>query len=142
MMNPACPLCHPMRRARPVLREVLRTLLVVVTALPPGAYAAAAQWQPKRIVEIAVGVTPGGPLDISARLVQQIARDRKLIGVPIVVMNRPGANNALAWMYLNQHPGDAHYVAMTLPNIVTNRLTGSHPLSYTDVTPLAQLNSE
>jgi putative tricarboxylic transport membrane protein len=31
---------------------------------------------------------------------------------------------------------------MTLPNIVTNRITGVHPLNYGDVTPLAQLNSE
>src|SRR4029079_15326075 len=50
------------------------------------------------------------------------------------------ANNALAWVALNQHAGDAHYVAMTLPNIVTNRITGVDPLNYSDVTTHAQLN--
>lgn len=123
-------------------RTALRVFAAAMTALSTGAYAAAAQWQPERNVELVVGVTPGGPLDISARLIQKIAQDRKLVNVPITVANRPGANNALAWVYLNQHAGDAHFVAMTLPNIVTNRLTGIHPLNYTEVTPLAQLNSE
>jgi putative tricarboxylic transport membrane protein len=31
---------------------------------------------------------------------------------------------------------------MTLPNIVTNRITGTHDLNFADITPLAQLNSE
>src|SRR5687768_1855669 len=123
-------------------RTALGILAAAMTALSTGVFAAAAQWQPERNVELVVGVTPGGPLDISARLIQKVAQERKLVGVPITVANRPGANNALGWMYLNQHAGDAHYLAMTLPNIVTNRLTGIHPLNYTEVTPLAQLNSE
>ena len=105
-------------------------------------YAATPQWQPERNIEILVGVTPGGPVDVSARLFQKIAQDRQFVATSISVVNRPGANNALAWVALNQHAGDAHYVAMTLPNIVTNRITGVHPLNYSDVTPLAQLNSE
>jgi putative tricarboxylic transport membrane protein len=31
---------------------------------------------------------------------------------------------------------------MALPNLLTNRITGTHPLTYTDVTPLALLTSE
>lgn len=102
----------------------------------------AAEWKPARSVEIVVGVTPGGPLDVSARLIQRIVQEKRWLAVPVAVLNRSGANNALAWVYINQHPGDGHYLAMTLPNIVTNRITGTHPLSYSDVTPLAQLNSE
>ena len=73
---------------------------------------------------------------------QKILQDKRMVTVPVSVTNRAGANNALAWIYLNQHAGDAHYIAMTLPNIVTNRITGSHELSFADITPLAQLNSE
>lgn len=105
-------------------------------------HACAADWRPDRNIEIVVGVTPGGPIDVSARLIQRIVQEKRLLAVPVAVLNRPGANNALAWTYINQHPGDGHYLGMTLPNIVTNRITGTHPLSYADVTPLAQLNSE
>lgn len=107
-----------------------------------GVPAPAADWRPEKNIEIIVGVTPGGPLDTSARLIQKILQDKRMIAVAISVANRTGGNNAIAWSYLNQHPGDGHYLGMTLPNIVTNRLTGTHELNYTDVTPLAQLNSE
>ena len=100
------------------------------------------EWKPEKAIEIVVGVTPGGPADTSARMMQKILQDKRMVTLPVSVSNRAGANNALAWLYLNQHQGDAHFIAMTLPNIVTNRITGSHDLSYADITPLAQLNSE
>ena len=104
--------------------------------------AATPEWKPDKAIEIIVGVTAGGPADTSARMIQKILQDKRMVTVPVSVSNRAGANNALAWIYLNQHPGDGHFIAMTLPNIVTNRITGTHDLSFADITPLAQLNSE
>src|SRR4030095_10983270 len=63
-------------------------------------------------------------------------------GRPVLVMNKPGGAHVIAMQYLNQHAGDAHYVSMALPNLLTNRITGVHPLTYTDVVPLALLTSE
>src|SRR4030095_8902107 len=63
-------------------------------------------------------------------------------GRPVLVMNKPGGAHVIAMQYLNQHAGDAHYVSMALPNLLTNRITGAHPLTYTDVVPLALLTSE
>jgi len=62
--------------------------------------------------------------------------------VPSTVVNRPGAGSAVAWTYLNTHSGDAHYLAVTSPTLLTNSLTGSNPLNHNDVTPLAQMLSE
>lgn len=118
------------------------TACLVALSIAHSVPAPAAEWRPEKNIEIVVGVTPGGPIDTSARLIQKILQDKRMIAAPINVVNRPGGNNAIAWSYLNQHPGDGHYLGMTLPNIVTNRLTGTHELNYTDVTPLAQLNSE
>ena len=121
--------------------RIAPTLLLATLASASHA-AAVPDWRPERPIEIVVGVTPGGPADTSARMIQRILQDKRMVGVPVSVSNTAGANNALAWIYLNQHQGDAHYIAMTLPNIVTNRITGSHELSFADITPLAQLNSE
>src|SRR4051812_34068815 len=120
---------------------MIRTAITLLLSLFASLAAAAAgpEWKPEKPIEIVVGVTPGGPADTSARMIQKILQDKRMVGVPVSVSNRSGANNALAWIYLNQHQGDAHYIAMTLPNIVTNRITGSHELSYADITPLAQL---
>jgi putative tricarboxylic transport membrane protein len=124
------------------LRLVTFVACLLALCIPHSVPAPAADWKPERNIEIVVGVTPGGPLDTSARLIQKILQDKRMIPVAISVANRTGGNNAIAWNYLNQHAGDGHYLGMTLPNIVTNRLTGTHELNYTDVTPLAQLNSE
>ncbi len=123
-------------------RQSLASACLLALTVVHSVAATAADWKPDRNIEIVVGVTPGGPLDVSARLIQKLLQDRRMVNVAVSVLNKPGANNSLAWIYLNQHPGDGHYLAMTLPNIVANRIVGTHPLNYTDVTPLAQLNSE
>lgn len=103
--------------------------------------AIAADWRPERNVEVIVGVTPGGPLDYTARLIQKFFEQRNP-GIAATLMNKPGGGHAIAMTYLNQHAGDGHYISMALPNILTNRIIGAHPLTYTDVTPLALLASE
>ena len=123
-------------------KSAIHAILLFALCAMHCASAPAADWTPDKAVEIVVGVTPGGPVDVSARIIQKILQDKRMIAQPVSVINRPGANNALAWLYINQHAGDGHYLAMTLPNIVTNRITGTHDLNYTDITPLAQLNSE
>ena len=103
--------------------------------------AGAAEWQPGKPIEVIVGTPPGGPLDLTARLIQSLI-DKRNPGVPVTVQNKPGGGHAIAMSYLNQHAGDGHYVSMALTNLITNRIVGSNPLTYTDVTPLALLTSE
>jgi putative tricarboxylic transport membrane protein len=58
------------------------------------------------------------------------------------VINKPGAANTIGWAYLNQHAGDAHYIATYSPTLLGNRIMGTTPLSYTDFTPLNILARE
>jgi putative tricarboxylic transport membrane protein len=104
-------------------------------------YASAADWRPEKPIEIILGTPPGGPLDETARLVQRLLEQRNT-GVPIAVQNKPGGGHAIAMAYLNQRAGDGHSIAMALPNLLTNRIVGTNPVTYTDVTPLALLTSE
>ena len=117
----------------------LSALLVLLA--PAFCLAAAGEWQPTRNIEVIVGTPAGGPLDGTARLIQKYLEPRNA-GNGVLVMNKPGGGHVIAMQYLNQHAGDAHYVSMALPNLLTNRITGAHPLTYTDVTPLALLTSE
>ena len=104
--------------------------------------APAADWKPEKPIEVITGVAPGGALDLMARAMQKIWQDKRAFTVTSTVVNRPGAGSAVAWTYMNSHPGDAHYIAVTSPTLVSNSLTGSNPLTYNDVTPLAQMLSE
>lgn len=124
-----------------VSRGAWLRLACVLGAMFVCAAAPAADWRPERPLEIIVGTPPGGPLDATARLLQKLLEMRN-VGVPVTVMNKPGGGHAIAMSYLNQRPGDGHYISMALTNLVTNRIIGSHPLTYSDVTPLALLSSE
>lgn len=125
-------------RAKSLLRPACLWFATLVCAVAP---APAADWRPAKPIEIVVGTPPGGPLDETARLLEILLEKRNL-GVPITVINKPGGGHAIAMAYLNQRPGDGHTVSMALTNLLTNRIVGSNPLTYSDVTPLALLTSE
>jgi len=105
-----------------------------------GAHAAAA-WKPERAVEIIALNAPGGGADRVSRIITGVMRERRQIEVPISVVNKPGGGGSLAVAYLNQHPGDGHYVLLATKPLLTNSIVGSGP-SYTEFTPLAHLFSE
>jgi putative tricarboxylic transport membrane protein len=54
-------------------------------------------------------------------------------------MNKPGGNQSLAVVYLNQHPADPHYLLYSTATLFTNQLAGVSPVRYSDLTPLALL---
>jgi putative tricarboxylic transport membrane protein len=111
---------------------LLVTAAVSVT-LPLSVHAQA--WKPTKTVELVVGSAPGGAPDILARVVQNIFQNGGLVPSSAVV-NKPGAANTIGWAYLNQHRGDAHYIATVSPTVLGNKIMGTSPLTYTHFTPL------
>ena len=97
--------------------------------------AAAQEWKPAKTVELVVGSAPGGSPDVMARLIQNIFQNTGLVPNSTVV-NKPGAGNTIGWAYLNQHAGNAHYIAAFSPLVVSHRIMGTTPLNYLDFTPL------
>lgn len=106
------------------------------------ANAATAQWKPDKPIEIIVGTGVGGGQDKSARTVQRILQERKLVDVPVTVVNKPGGGGAVGWTYLNQHAGDGNIVYVGNPTLLTNHIVGRSPINYTHITPLGILLSE
>ena len=99
-------------------------------------------WQPDKPIEIIIPTSPGGGVDRTARVLQKILQDGGLVKVPVTVVNKPGAGGAVSLVYLNQHAGDGHHIAINTPNIIANDINGRSTVKYTDVTPLANLFSE
>jgi putative tricarboxylic transport membrane protein len=106
------------------------------------ASAGAQGWKPEKPVEIVVPTTPGGSVDLTARILQKIFTDTGLVKVPVTVVNKPGGGGAVSLVYLNQHAGDGHYIATNTPNLIANDINGRTPVKYTEVTPLANLLSQ
>jgi putative tricarboxylic transport membrane protein len=119
-----------------------RMILAAALCLLPCAIASAQGWMPTKPVEIVVPTTPGGSVDLTARLLQKILQDGGLVKVPVSVVNKPGGGGAVSLAYLNQHAGDGHFLATNTPNIIANDINGRTPVRYTDVTPLATMASQ
>lgn len=121
-------------------RYVIASALGIALASPAGAQAPA--WKPEKNIEIVVGTSPGGGQDTSARFVQKLIQERKLLATASTVVNKPGGGSAVGYAYLNQHPGDAHYTMLLTVPLITNHILGVSPISHADLTPLANLFEE
>jgi putative tricarboxylic transport membrane protein len=70
-----------------------------------------------------------------------VMQERKDFTVQVSINNKPGGGSAVAYAYLNQHPGDGHYVVLGSKALLTNNISGRGP-SYTEMTPVAHLFGE
>lgn len=129
-----------LRSLRPV-RSFRAWMSIMLVALPVHA-AGVAEWKPTKTIEFVVGSGAGGGLDRAARLVQKLMTDQRIVEVPVVVSNKPGAGGGVSWTYLKQHEGDAHFVGITSPNISISSIQGTSSISFRDVTPLSMLYTE
>ena len=100
-ITPAISLRRPCRALVAGL-GVLLAAVATLAIVPAGA--GDAQDYPKRPVRLIVAFAPGGTADFTARVIAD--RMQRLLGQPIVVENKPGANGAVA----------AEYVALADPD--------------------------
>jgi putative tricarboxylic transport membrane protein len=122
----------------------LPILLILVLACTLVAAPAAAQpaWTPDHSVELIVGTSAGGGQDRTARTIQKLLQEKKLIDVAMSVNNRPGGGGAVALAYSHQHPGDGHFLQVASPTLLTNHISGKSQYNWSDFSPLSILFSE
>ena len=122
------------------LQSTIRLIFAACAAcmVLSGTEGLAQQWKPVRPVAFISPSSPAGSLDLTARLMQKQWDDARTIGVLVVVINKPGAGNGIAWSYLNER-SDGHAISIGNTNLVSNPVTGAHAIGHRDVTPLALL---
>ena len=113
-----------------------------LTAASGAAHAQTTGWRPDKNIEIVAPATPGGLHDITARSLQQVFQTRKLVEVPVVVVNKGGGGGTVGWTYLSQQQGDPHFVSLIAVNMLSNHVMGTSSLHHADFTPLTMLFHE
>jgi len=93
-----------------------QSFLIFALALAAGV--AAAQPYPGRALRFVVGFTPGGGVDINARLLA--AKMSELLGQPVVVENKPGAGTNIANELVAKSPADGYTLLFTSPAVAIN----------------------
>jgi tripartite-type tricarboxylate transporter receptor subunit TctC len=104
-----------------------RALLSAPAALAAPAAHAQAPY-PTRAVRLVVPWPPGGPIDLAARPIA--ARMAELLGQPVVVDNRGGANGTIGSLHVAQSGPDGYTLLLASPGPVT-----IHPLARNSAEP-------
>jgi len=85
----------------------------LLTLASASAWAQTAQW-PTKPVRIVVGFSAGGPTDVVALAFAEHAA--RVLGQPVIVDNKPGANTILAAEAVASAPADGHTLLMAATN--------------------------
>lgn len=121
------------------MASALRTLIVIIAVAANAPVQAQSVWKPSRPVALVVGAAPGGSIDLTARLLQRLWDQQRMTPTPVVVVNKPGAGQGIAWAYMNDRGTDGHALAIGGPNLTSNPVLGTHAIGYRDVTTVAML---
>ena len=89
-------------------RLLVRSIVATLASVALAGGAALAQTFPSRQVELMVAFPAGGSTDIGARVVASIAE--KVLGQPIVVVNKGGAGGQVGWTDLARRKPDGYYI--------------------------------
>ena len=111
--------------------------------IPALAYAQAPQtgWRPERSVELIVGAAPGGANDRIGRSLQRMLQDSKLAN-PVLIVNKPGGGQSVAFAYLNTQAGNPHYLGLASSSWLTTVAGGRGTITHRDVTPIVKFLDE
>jgi len=121
---------------------VLFIFISYVVAINPAISQQSPNWKPEKTVEFIVGTSAGGAQDRGARVIQKIIQDKKMIPVNSVVINKAGGGGTVGWTYQGQRVGDAHYLSISSGPLLSNQITGSTKLSYTEFTQISLMFDE
>jgi putative tricarboxylic transport membrane protein len=118
-------------------------MAVIASAIACEAGIAEAQeWKPDRPVELVVGAGAGGGNDNTARTIQKLLQQHKIVNVPINVVNKPGAGGAIAVSYLQQNAGKGGFLGVSSNTLLTNHITKKAAVDPASITPIAILINE
>jgi tripartite-type tricarboxylate transporter receptor subunit TctC len=120
------------------------SVIASVIALYVGSIGCHAEPYPTRSIKIIVPATPGGAIDVIARLLGD--KLTLSMGHPVVTENKPGASNNLGTDFVAKSPPDGYNLVIVASSHATNKflfkqmpfdpVTDFEPVVFTHIVPL------
>src|SRR5579859_2909983 len=101
----------------------MKTLVSLLLAFALGQ--AHAQSYPTHPVHLVGGFTPGGGVDITARLLAKPLAE--ILGQPVIVDNKPGAGTNIANEFVAKSAGDGYTLLFNSPAVAINMSLTRNP---------------
>jgi tripartite-type tricarboxylate transporter receptor subunit TctC len=102
--------------------------VLLAAGLVAGAPAVAQDRYPARVVRLVVGFSPGGAVDVSARIVMQKVSES--LGQQVIVDNRPGADGIIAGDHVAKSAPDGYTLGYVSAGHTMNPATKGKSLPY------------
>lgn len=123
------------------MKTMLKGLLA---ALMLAAAPAVAQDYPDRPVMLMVSYGAGGATDFQARIVTMTAGNEDALGVPIAIINKPGAGGRVGWNWLaTQAEADGYTLgAYNVPHFIAQSIKGGVDYGADSFEPIANWGAD
>jgi tripartite-type tricarboxylate transporter receptor subunit TctC len=121
-------------------RDATPIAVAVAAALLAGAPAAPAQEFPEDSIEITELFGAGSSSDLTARVVAEAMSEE--LGVPVVVVNRPGGGGAVGYSHVESQPATGYGLVWMSDSVLTTYHSGNMDFDHTAFTPIARVCQE
>ena len=121
------------------MKTSLATVAMAAAALIGFAGSASAQDYPDRPIMLMVSYGAGGATDFQARIVTMTAGNEDALGVPIAIINKPGAGGRVGWnWFATQAESDGYTLAAyNIPHFIAQSIKGGVEYSASSFEPIA-----
>ena len=117
---------------------------MALAAMTGSAYADGHGDYPDRPIMMMVSYGAGGATDFQARIVTMTAGNQDALGMPIAIVNRPGAGGRVGWNWFATEAESDGYTlaAYNIPHFIAQSIEGGVSYSTADFEPIANWGAD
>lgn len=126
------------------MKKLLAGAALAVMAMVGTAQADGHESYPERPVMMMVSYGAGGATDFQARIVTMTAGNEDALGMPIAILNKPGAGGRVGWNWLaTQAEADGYTLgAYNVPHFIAQSIKGGVSYSVESFEPIANWGAD
>ncbi|WP_299300907.1 tripartite tricarboxylate transporter substrate binding protein [uncultured Litoreibacter sp.] len=126
------------------MKKLLAGAAIALTAMTGASFADGHANYPERPIMMMVSYGAGGATDFQARIVTMTAGNEDALGMPIAILNKPGAGGRVGWNWLaGQAEADGYTLgAYNIPHFIAQSIKGGVEYSRDSFEPIANWGAD